>query len=238
MSKKENKLHYHEKRLSSRPLCWSPNRGSTGKFSWPCMATKRARSCGQTIGTQFWLISKFLYKMVVMPFWIRWSLSLNLWRIQCAHTHQLLGLLVYVDDLLVLGEEEALSSTTKAIREKWETSEPEDINEDAGVRFLGTELFCQEGRWWMTQTNYTIDLLTRNLGPEVDRWCHRKLPMLAGPETRIFPQFEKHKGWLENWSGLPQELDQIWHSPSTVWHLWSPKTFNKSSIWPSRSVDI
>ena len=33
---------------------------------------------------------------------------------------------------------------------------PEDINEDAGVRFLGTELFCQEGRWWMTQTNYTM----------------------------------------------------------------------------------
>lgn len=60
-------------------------------------------------------------------------------------------------------------------------------SEDAGVRFLGTELFCQEGRWWMTHTNYTIDLLTRNLGPEIDRWCHRKLPMFADPETRILP---------------------------------------------------
>ena len=112
----------------------------------------------------------------------------NLWRIQCAQTHQLLGLLlVYVDDLLVMGDSEILDATIKTIRMRWETSEPEEVNAEAGVRFLGTELYNKDGRWWMTQSNYIIDLLNRNLGSEPDLWPHRRLPMAAEMETREDP---------------------------------------------------
>eukprot|EP00435_Cladocopium_sp_Y103_P051127 s116_g15.t1 len=105
--------------------------------------------------------------------------------IQCPHTHQLLGLLlVYVDDHLVLGEGDALDSTIKVIQSKCETSTPEEIDDENGVRFLGTEIFSQQGKWWMTQSNYSMDLLARHLGPDADQGVPKKLPMIVDPQLR------------------------------------------------------
>ena len=116
----------------------------------------------------------------------------NMWRVI---KHQVSGsstveqfcgiLLVYVDDLLLLGEDSIMQYVIKAIQTKWETSIPEVIDETSGVRFLGTEIYRQGRKWWMTQRNYIHDLLARNLGPE--EWLQRKIPMISEPETREEP---------------------------------------------------
>jgi hypothetical protein len=116
----------------------------------------------------------------------------NMWRVI---KHQVSGssiveqfcgiLLVYVDDLLLLGEDSIMQYVIKAIQTKWETSIPEVIDETSGVRFLGTEIYRQGRKWWMTQRNYIHDLLARNLGPE--EWPQRKIPMMSEPETREEP---------------------------------------------------
>ena len=60
-------------------------------------------------------------------------------------------LLVYVDDLLLLGEPAVLDALISAIQAKWETPAPEEIDSVFGVRFLGAEIFKDGARWWMTQ---------------------------------------------------------------------------------------
>ena len=94
-------------------------------------------------------------------------------------------LLIYVDDLLLLGEPAVLDALITAIQAKWETSDPEEIDAVSGVRFLGAEIFKDQNRWWMTQKNYLQDLLTRNLG--APPWSKRKIPMVADPDTREDP---------------------------------------------------
>ena len=66
-----------------------------------------------------------------------------------------------------------------------EISSPEEIDSVTRVRFLGTQLFREGRRWWVTQKNYLQDLLNRNLGPTP--WTKRKVPMLAEPDSRQDP---------------------------------------------------
>eukprot|EP00435_Cladocopium_sp_Y103_P029965 s4682_g7.t1 len=118
----------------------------------------------------------------------------NMWRIikkqpgpfAPTQAEQFCGLLlVYVDDLLIMGKDEITDLLIRAVQAKWETSIPEIIDDCSGVRFLGAELFKQGDRWWMTQKNYIQDLLARNLG--APPWHLRKIPMLAEPEVREDP---------------------------------------------------
>ena len=112
----------------------------------------------------------------------------NLWKIQKTSDQSLVGLmLVYVDDLLMLGTGPVLDAVVNAVQRVWETSTPETVNDVTGVRFLGAELYCQTGKWWMTQANYIQDLLVRNLGENFDEGPKRRTPLLAEPETREDP---------------------------------------------------
>ena len=78
----------------------------------------------------------------------------NLWKIQKTSDQSLVGLmLVYVDDLLMLGTGPVLDAVVNAVQRVWETSTPETVNDVTGVRSLGAELYCQTGKWWMTQAN-------------------------------------------------------------------------------------
>ena len=87
-------------------------------------------------------------------------------------------LLVYVDDLLILGEQKPIQLVVEAIRSLWETSTPEEINEESGTRFLGMELWrSSSGVWKATQINYTTDLLQRNLQGDMESWQTKKVPM-------------------------------------------------------------
>ncbi|CAL1145464.1 unnamed protein product [Cladocopium goreaui] len=93
-------------------------------------------------------------------------------------------LLVYVDDLLVLGFPSSIAAVIQGVQAKWETSEPETINMQKEVRFLGAELWRREdGAWLMTQTNYIKDLLKRNLGADPTTWPTRKIPLVKEPEV-------------------------------------------------------
>lgn len=104
----------------------------------------------------------------------------SMWRITPEESEdQLVGmLLTYVDDFLLTGEMEVIDLVARELRNKWETSKPELVDHQAGVRFLGTELWrSPEGLWFSTQINYTTDLLRRNLGEEQSEWTIKKLPM-------------------------------------------------------------
>ena len=77
----------------------------------------------------------------------------NMWRIvkytpgpfDATQAEQFCGILIiYVDDLLLLGEPAVLDSLVDTIQSKWEISSPEEIDSVTGVRFLGTELFVKE----------------------------------------------------------------------------------------------
>lgn len=93
-------------------------------------------------------------------------------------------MLVYVDDLLLLGQLPSIQSLLAAIQTKWETSKPEYITQEGGVRFLGAELRREaDGSWIATQANYTADLLKRNLGGEMEEWKLRKVPMVKEIEV-------------------------------------------------------
>ena len=72
-----------------------------------------------------------------------------------------------------------------AIQSKSEIFSPEEIDSVTGVQFLGTELFREGRRWWVTQKNYLQDLLNRKLGPTP--WTKRKVPMLAEMDSRQDP---------------------------------------------------
>ena len=101
-------------------------------------------------------------------------------------------LVVYVDDLLILGEPEALDAVIGTIRGLWETSPPEEIDEETGVRFLGMELWkLKNGDWMATQKGYTYDLLQRNLGKDEAGWPKKKVPV--GREWFTGPDEEEKK---------------------------------------------
>ena len=114
----------------------------------------------------------------------------NMWRL-CYHSEgeeegegNLVGLLlVYVDDLLVLSDEEVADATLSEIQRHWDLSTPETINKEVGTRFLGSELWILEnGDWMATQKSYTVDLLQRNLGKNMEEWKTKRLPLIKEPE--------------------------------------------------------
>ena len=92
---------------------------------------------------------------------------------------QLEGLLLtYVDDIMVLASEEKAEAWVRCIQAKWETSVPEKVGHRQTTRFLGMELSRDDsGIWYATQTNYTVDMLQKNLGHEKEAWGLRKIPM-------------------------------------------------------------
>ena len=103
----------------------------------------------------------------------------NLWKIQelCEDTEEkpLRGLLMtYVDDMLLVGESLVVQKAMEAIRNRWSTSEPDEIGE-IPVKFLGLEISKklneEKGRfeWMITQESYTKDLLNKESKNEKPR---------------------------------------------------------------------
>ena len=69
---------------------------------------------------------------------------------------------VYVDDVVAVSSPEELREFTKAIRELWQTSEPEFLFEKRELRFCGMQLECSgEGAFLLHQKDYLKDLLSK-----------------------------------------------------------------------------
>ena len=89
-------------------------------------------------------------------------------------------MLVYVDDIFLVGERGVLEGMVETIQKEWDTSKPEWVKKEP-VRFLGMEISRQKGGWLATQKNYTKDLLRRNLGEDETKWPKRKIPFTKEP---------------------------------------------------------
>ena len=104
-------------------------------------------------------------------------------------------MLVYVDDILILGDMTVIDSVTEALQNQWETSQPEDVVSEKGVRFLGTEVWrSEEGIWATTQSHYTTDLLVRNLGPDQESWEKKRVPIVKEPVVSENPSSHSCQG--------------------------------------------
>lgn len=97
----------------------------------------------------------------------------NLWRIVEGEgaTEVLRGVVVvYVDDMLFLGEEKYVDLMIEEVRKKWETSVPEELGEEVGVRFLGAELWRKkDGSIQATQSSYITE--------PSQEWKKKKVPI-------------------------------------------------------------
>jgi len=95
---------------------------------------------------------------------------------------------IYIDDLLIVGEKEVKKMVIGEVKRIWETSTPEEIDEKTGVRFLGMELWkLKNGDWMATQRGYVKEMLRKNLGEDESEWRRKKTPIT--------------KSWIE----LPEE---------------------------------
>ena len=71
-------------------------------------------------------------------------------------------ILVYVDDLLIMGPEPLIQKCIKRISEEWEISKPEWLGKDRGVKFLGMDIWLTEEGVCLHQGSYLKELLKRN----------------------------------------------------------------------------
>ena len=70
-------------------------------------------------------------------------------------------LLIYVDDLLLLGPQPLVEAMAATIQSTWKTSSLEIVISGRGIRFLGCEIESNEGRdtYWIHQRPYIAEIL-------------------------------------------------------------------------------
>ena len=70
-------------------------------------------------------------------------------------------LLIYVDDLLMLGPRPLVDAMAKSIQDVWQTSSLEVVEPGQGIRFLGCEIEVNAAKdtYWIHQRPYTSELL-------------------------------------------------------------------------------
>ena len=71
-------------------------------------------------------------------------------------------MIVYVDDLLVDGCEQVVSSCLKRIEKEWELSGPECLSSKKPLKFLGVEIWEFEEGIFINQGSYLLDVLQRH----------------------------------------------------------------------------
>ena len=91
----------------------------------------------------------------------------NLWILRGQQDDALLGLiLVYVDDMMIVGAGRTPDLVLNQLQRIWQTSVPEEVTEEAQSKFLGVEIMRCGGTIRALQTSYVEDRLASNLGGE------------------------------------------------------------------------
>ena len=124
----------------------------------------------------------------------------NLWRIVEKETHVVRGLLlVYVDDLLVMGDAVARTGLLKCIQSRWNTSTPETVDDQGWVRFCGYELKSHEGGLLLGQPSYLGELLQRH--NVVDK---KTVPLLTCPMPSVLwgKRSQNGRGGCSRWDNM------------------------------------
>ena len=80
-------------------------------------------------------------------------------------------LLIYVDDLLLLGPQSLVETMAASIKSTWKTSSLEMVEPRKGIRFLGCEIETNESRdtYWIHQKPYVVELLRQHEVPPTAR---------------------------------------------------------------------
>ena len=91
----------------------------------------------------------------------------NVWKIMaegiCFEDEERGLMLVYVDDLMILGPTSTVRECLKRIAREWETSEPEWLNSRTAVRFLGMGILKTTNGIFLGQEDYVRDLMQKNM---------------------------------------------------------------------------
>ena len=106
-----------------------------------------------------WLSNGQWHKLVKTP-------ERNVWQITVENDSGEVGdplgfLLVYVDDMLILGSDQLVKSTAGAIGKRWQCSQPEFLQEHSPMRFCGFELTKEKNGIRLDQMGYTHELLKK-----------------------------------------------------------------------------
>ena len=110
----------------------------------------------------------------------------NLWRIGVVGSDGTVQgckghLIVYVDDLMVIGPETVRQDFLGRVEQEWKISMPEHVNAESWVRFCGFELKWQaDGRLAIAQPSYTKELLERH---QVTKTRSSPMPKIEPPDT-------------------------------------------------------
>ena len=75
---------------------------------------------------------------------------------------QLGVMLVYVDDLLILGPIPMIQACLERVAGQWAISDPEWLNDLKPVRFLGIDMWRSSSGIFVNQSSYIKDVLKRN----------------------------------------------------------------------------
>eukprot|EP00435_Cladocopium_sp_Y103_P075881 s366_g68.t1 len=96
-------------------------------------------------------------------YYLKESAERHVWNIcQQGSDHAEGHILVYVDDMLLVGPMDLVKSTAGKISQTWQCSELETI-EDKVVRFCGMELERYQRGIFLSQKGYTTELVKKHL---------------------------------------------------------------------------
>ena len=70
---------------------------------------------------------------------------------------------VYVDDILITGEDSVTQAPLRRFQEQWKRSSPEWLSRDHGLRFCGFEISQEPQGIRLHQNAYLKDLLARQV---------------------------------------------------------------------------
>ena len=161
-------------------------------------------------------LSSWRWKRGGLSYSLRQSSESNLWAIcvDAGQSKKVVGrLVVYVDDLLVLGEDETVTSVLEEVQRHWTCSSPEYLGAESKVKFCGFELRKTEKGIHVGQGSYAEELVARHGCDQT-----RPVPMSAALASRMadFPEEdpgEADRGEVRRAQAITGEL--LWLSVRT-----------------------